>query len=80
MSGVGPVEFVIIVTVLVMLFGPTLLAFWLGFVLGRKKNAPRVRSVDRPAPVPSASPTPASDAAPEAAPEPATSDQEPTDD
>ena len=39
MQGLGPVEFTLIALVALMLFGPTLLAFWLGFVLGKKRGA-----------------------------------------
>ena len=35
---VGGVELVILVIVVLFLFGPTLLAFWLGYSIGRKKG------------------------------------------
>lgn len=38
MSGLGPAELVIIILVVLALFGPTLIAFWLGFTLGRKSS------------------------------------------
>lgn len=38
MMGVGPLEILIVVFIVVVLFGPTLIAFWLGFTLGRKST------------------------------------------
>jgi len=59
--GIGPVEGLIVFVILVMLFGPTLIAFWLGYTLGKK------RSVTQPdaAPSPAAS-TPAAASSPDA--------------
>jgi hypothetical protein len=36
--GVGPIELVIVGVVLVMLFGPALFAFWLGYTMGKKRR------------------------------------------
>lgn len=51
MTGVGPIELVIIVIIVVALFGPTLIAFWLGFTLGRRSSTPaeKDRAADGPA-------------------------------
>lgn len=35
---VGGVEVIILAVVVVLLFGPTLLAFWLGYNLGKKRS------------------------------------------
>lgn len=35
--GVGPTELAIISLVVVVLFGPTLLAFWIGYLLGKRR-------------------------------------------
>lgn len=40
MSGVGPIELVVLAIIVMVLFGPTLIAFWLGFTLGRKSTTP----------------------------------------
>ncbi len=44
----GPTEAIIILLIVLVLFGPTLVAFFVGYSLGKKKAAP---------PVPSASPS-----------------------
>ncbi len=38
MYGVGSTEFVIIIGIALVLFGPTLIAFWLGYTLGKKRG------------------------------------------
>ena len=38
MFGVGSTEFVIIIGIALVLFGPTLIAFWLGYTLGKKRG------------------------------------------
>ena len=37
MFGIGSGELVIILGIAFLLFGPTLLAFWLGYVMGQKR-------------------------------------------
>ena len=39
MAGLGPTEIVIVGLILLVLFGPTLVAFFLGYTLGKKKGA-----------------------------------------
>jgi hypothetical protein len=36
--GLGPIEGVALAAIVFVLFGPTLLAFWLGYTLGRRKD------------------------------------------
>ncbi len=38
MGGVGQTELLIIAGLALLLFGPSLLAFWLGYVVGQKKG------------------------------------------
>ena len=38
MFGLGGAEAGVILVIVVVLFGPTLIAFWLGYTLGRKKS------------------------------------------
>lgn len=38
LSGMGLPEIVIIVIIVVVLFGPALLTFWLGYVIGRNRS------------------------------------------
>jgi hypothetical protein len=37
--GFGPAELIIVALILLVLFGPTLVAFFLGYTLGKKKAA-----------------------------------------
>lgn len=51
MSGFGPAEGLIVLVFVLVLFGPTLVAFWLGYLLGKKKSAEtpeRERSLEMP--------------------------------
>ena len=36
---IGGSEIVLLLVIVVVLFGPTIAAFWLGFTLGKKKSA-----------------------------------------
>ncbi len=47
---IGGSEIVLLVVIVVVLFGPTIAAFWLGFTLGKKKSsAPTAGSPSAPA-------------------------------
>lgn len=52
MGGLGGAEFLILMVIVVVLFGPTLIAFWLGFTLGRKKASGPAGAASTPASTP----------------------------
>jgi Sec-independent protein translocase protein TatA len=50
--GFGPAELIIVALILLVLFGPTLVAFFLGYTLGKKKAAEAAESPSAAAPAP----------------------------
>lgn len=64
---VGGPEIVILLLVLVFLFGPALLAFWLGFTLGRKSSSEATSRAPQSEPEPIATEPSALDSEPASA-------------
>jgi Sec-independent protein translocase protein TatA len=48
MLGVGSTELLILVVIALMLFGPTLFAFWLGYTVGKKRTSNAQPSASAP--------------------------------
>lgn len=50
MLGLGATELLIILGIVLVLFGPTLFAFWLGYTIGKKQPTKARSSVPAPEP------------------------------
>jgi len=74
----GGAELIVLVVVAVALFGPTLIAFWLGYTLGKRKAAEEPPAPELE-PELEPEPEPAPTAPVPTAPEPPTAPQEATD-
>jgi hypothetical protein len=49
---IGGTELLVIAVLALLLFGPSLLAFWFGYVLGQRKSVERGEPVAAPPPAP----------------------------
>jgi hypothetical protein len=63
MAGVGPIELIVVLIIVVALFGPTLIAFWLGYTVGKRRSQPAPPPQPQP-PAPAAPETPTEQASP----------------
>jgi Sec-independent protein translocase protein TatA len=52
MGGLGGAEVLIIAAAVILLFGPSLVSFWIGFTLGRKTTAEKYEQAQSTAPEP----------------------------
>jgi Sec-independent protein translocase protein TatA len=76
---IGGSEFLIIAVVALLLFGPSLLAFWFGYVLGQKKrDEDAASSAETPAETPAETSAGQPPAQPPATPGPLSDEQSPS--